>query len=317
MSSSLTAPLPPFTGFPFNWAPCKPKQTLSDAEFAAISSDFIASKKYDGNRCHLLTFADGSVHIFSIAGTLEWTGCLPRLIESVSQLQLPPNSFLDAELYIPNIETTESIQLVINSGSDTLGAANEAKLNPNCACFDVLVWNGQPVYKLPYRERLKFIPVISGSRLHPAKTYTFTALSEGRKIIEEEGIEGLVLADPKAAHNLNFNGNVKRGRSWKLKARYTEDFLATACTSASNPETGEFLGTGTLDISRRDETNNTFTPNGKIGSFEVTFDRVAAYNTEFPIVVEVMHFGRDTRGNLLFPKVIRRRPDLEHEWKIR
>lgn len=298
-----------FTSYPKGFAPHKPQQTITLLQFLEVlKNGGYATKKYDGNRCHILVMDNGDIQIFSRNGTLNWSGSLPNTIEHIKTLNIPNNSFVDAELYIPNQENVEAVQLIVNSGSDEKGAKAEAELNPKLAVFDVLYYQGIDMVKKPLEERLKTFEGHVSEQVHYVERREITTLEDAMELVKKEGIEGLVLVDPNAPHNLNYNGNTKRGNLWKIKIRPTEDMVATSFTMSKDPS----LGVGTLKVYRYNPEIKALCV-GNVGSFEVSFDRKEAVNYNYPIAIEVSHFGLTKKGHLNFPKIIRRREDLEAE----
>lgn len=299
------------TQYPTGFAPQKPQQSISPKLLRKILSEGgITTRKYNGNRVHVLVDVIGDVRVFSRNGKLEWTACVPSLVLAIKCLGLPSNTFIDAELYVPGSETTEAVQLIVNSGSDVKGAQYEAQLQPNLAVFDILIWSQKPIHTMDYEKRIDLVEATfkPNTPIHPAEIVEIpTDYDKVMELIEQTGFEGFVLSARKATNKVNMRGNTKRGDSWKLKIRHTEDMVATGFTLVKDP-TQALLGVGSLKLSRR--TPSGITPVGKVGSFEVTFDRVAAITAQYPFVVEVSHFGLDERGHLEFPKIIRGRPDL-------
>lgn len=295
-------------GYPQDFAPQKPQQSITPDELKRVLvAGAVTTKKYNGHRVHIIVTQLGEIKFYSQNGTQDWTPYLPRLQDAFRSLDLPLNTFLDGELYVPSKEAVEAVQAIVNTGSIAKGIEGEARLQPTVAIFDVLIYNGTEIYKNSYEQRTQLIrQIIRTHQLyHVAAEVQIQDFDHAMSLVETSGWEGLVVADRSASAKVNLNGNTKRGSLWKLKIRTTEDLIATGFTPAKDLS----LGVGSLNILRR--VNGQWSKAGKVGSFEVLFDRHAATNaTVYPMVVEVSHFGADEAGNLTFPKVVRARPDL-------
>lgn len=291
--------------FPTGWALMKPQQTIDPADFARRwrAGSLIATKKWDGNRAHIIT-AGGATRIWSRNGTVELTAKLPSLVEQYAFA--PTGLLVDVELHTPE-EGTESIQAAMNSGSDA---------DIYAAAFDMLKLDGS-LTQQGYATRLSLLQQqmqIIGTG--PAFAVDHFPLGDSAdydevlRRIAQKKIEGLVVTDRNAPHALNLNGNTKRGQSWKIKHRHTEDLVVVAENVCADPA----LGIGSVKVARR-LADGTLQPiKGPIGSFGLPFDR--RNRPALPYVVEVSHFGEDERGNLVFAKVERARPDLHADFGI-
>ena len=292
--------------FPTGWALQKPVQTIDPDEFNRRwrNGSLIATAKRDGNRGHIIT-AGANTRIYSRNGTLDWTGNLPHI---AADWALAPEGYLvDVELHTAN-EGTSAFQDAMNADpSRVLWSA-----------FDLLRLDGRNAMD-GYRRRKATLDMLMESvgnnargegidfDLDPAATY-----DDALAAIETAGIEGLVVWDRLAPHALNTNGNTKRGQSWKIKIRQTEDLVVTGW----NPNKGDpSLGAGSLELSRRGP-DGRLTKAGKVGSFDKSFDRHAAMRATTPYIVEVSHYGIDENQNMTFPKIERRRDDLMTDYGL-
>lgn len=291
---------------PTNIAFQKPQQTIEPEEFNRLMSAgrICLFDKIDGHRVHLLTAGTNS-RITSRNGTLDMSEQLPVLMRTV--MTMPSGYMIDAELHVPG-EGTEALQ----------AALNEGLISPRIAAFDILRLDMANAHD-SYAERRKLLQAFIDTEnreaqfhLAPKSALNTTArYDDVINYIKVRGIEGVVAWDMKAPHLVNMNGNVKRGSSWKIKVRQTEDLIATRANPCGDPS----LGVGSLEISRM--VGDKLIKVGKIGSFEREFDRHAAVTVQMPIVVEVSHYGQDEqRSNLLFAKIVRARPDLHGQFGI-
>lgn len=293
--------------FPTGWALMKPQQTIEPADFARRwrSGSLIATRKRDGNRAHIVT-AGAATRVWSRNGTLDWTAKVPHIATAFAKA--PSGYIVDVELHTLE-EGTRAFQDAMNNAPDEI----------HWSAFDLLRRDGS-MNAMRYRdrsdqlmqmERALDIPHHGGGVFfHIPENATYQDVLDR---IERAGCEGVVVWDANAPHVVNTNGNTKRGQSWKIKPRMTEDLVVTEQTHSKDPT----LGIGTIRVSRRDELTGALTAiKAPLGSFDLGFDRRAALRIEAPYVVEVSHFGEDDNGNLVFPKVLRRRPDLHADFGI-
>ena len=291
---------------PSNIAFQKPQQTIEPEEFNRLmaAGRLGLYDKIDGHRVHLLT-AGGDSRITSRNGTLDMSEQLPMLTRALATM--PAGYMIDAELHVPG-EGTEALQAALNARLDT----------PRVAAFDILRLDMANA-RDDYADRRKLLRgfVDTENRQAPFHLAPESALDatvrydEVLAYIEARGIEGVVAWDMSAPHLVNMNGNVKRGSSWKVKIRQTEDLIATRANPCGDPS----LGVGSLEISRM--VDGKLVKLGKVGSFEREFDRHAAVTAVMPMVVEISHYGEDEgRGTLSFAKIIRARPDLHGQFGI-
>lgn len=292
--------------FPAGWALMKPQQTIEPAEFERLWAQgiLIPTRKRDGNRAHIVTAGDNT-RIYSRNGTLDWTDRVPHIARAFAAA--PTGFILDVELHTDE-EGTTSFQNAMNNCPDEIV----------WSAFDILRTDGslnnEPYH---YRSTIRDQVETKMGQAHWGGGVFFPLHSENLTYdqvlarIEKEKIEGLVMWDATAPHLVNTNGNTKRGRSWKIKIRQTEDLVVMGTNACADPS----LGCGTLKLARM--VNDVLVPiKAPVGSFEVTFDRRAALTRQGRYVVEVAHYGEDDNGNLVFPKIIRTRDDLLVDFKL-
>ena len=292
--------------FPTGWALQKPLQTIEPADFEAKmrKGQLRATLKRDGNRGHILTAGD-MTRVYSRNGTLDWTDKLPHIVERYASA--PAGYIIDAELHTLE-EGTESFQWAMNNDPSLVRASSFDMLDiagtlasksydhrtqarrgiEDALGYENNAWGGGVDFELPQNA-----------------TY-----EEVLAIIEEMKIEGVVMWDGSAPHALNLNGNTKRGKSWKIKIRQTEDLIVMGYNACKDPS----LGVGTLILAR--DVNGTRKIVAKVGSFNKSFDRIAAMSISDPYVVEISHFGTDENNNFVFPKIERKRDDLATDFGL-
>ena len=291
--------------FPAGWALMKPQQTIEPAEFNRLwaQGNLMPTRKRDGNRAHIITAGD-STQVYSRNGTLNWTDKVPHIAAAFGRA--PSGLLVDVELHTGE-EGTTSFQNAMNNDSQEIV----------WSAFDVLKLDGSMTNR-PYLDRSNYLDQMqSALNLPHHGGGVFFHLPEHATYddvlarIEKAGCEGVVVWDVTAPHVLNTNGNTKRGRSWKIKVRQTEDLVVMGTNPCADPS----LGCGTLKLARQVE-GKLVPIKAPVGSFEVSFDRRAALTRQGRYVVEVAHYGEDDNGNLVFPKVIRTRDDLLADFKL-
>ncbi|MBS7671673.1 hypothetical protein [Croceicoccus gelatinilyticus] len=293
--------------FPTGWALQKPVQTIEPDEFARMwrANQLIATHKRDGHRGHVIT-AGAETRIFSRNGTVEITDKLPHLVAYYAKA--PEGYLIDTELHTEG-EGTTSLQDAMNYDP------SRVRSSP----FDMLDMTGRLAtegYEVR-RGKLSQLEEIIGRDTSVWGGGVDYQIAKGASYedvlaqIERDQIEGVVVWHRLGAHKLNTNGSTKRGQSWKIKIRLTEDVIVTKVNPAKDP--ANILAS--IEVSRR-QSDGTLAKAGKIGSFEVGFDKAAALARGAGFVVEISHFGEDERGNLVFPKVTRLRDDLAADFGI-
>lgn len=296
--------------FPAGWALMKPQQTITPEEFDRMwrQGGYEATLKRDGNRAHIVT-AGPDTGIYSRNGTLDWTDKLPHIVEHWAKA---PSGFLvDVELHT-EAEGTKSFQDAMNSRPDDVlwspfdllridGSMNMQSRSVRRTLMDAMV------DKIGYGSHYG-----GGIFFHLPENATY---QDALDRIEKAKCEGLVIWDMDAPHIVNTNGNTKRGRSWKIKPRITEDLVVLSVNAPKDASLG--LGCASLRVARMILKGCPLEPiRTPLGSFDVEFDRHAALRMTTPFVVEVSHYGEDDNGNLVFPKVLRTRFDLHADFGI-
>lgn len=294
--------------YPAGWALQKPQQTIEPAEFVRLwrQGRMEATLKRDGNRVHIVTAGDDT-RVYSRNGTLDWTDKLRHIADRYRSA--PAGLLIDGEAHT-RAEGTRDFQDAMNSDSSRVVISTFDML-----CLDgsnvTARWGDRRDALMQVEQSIGFGGVWGGGvafDLPRDATYD-TALA----LIEAAKCEGLVVWDVDAGHAINTNGNTKRGKSWKIKLRRTEDLLITAQIASNDPT----LGVGTVKASRRCEETGRLVPiKAALGSFDLGFDRHGALLTQLPYVAEVTHYGEDENGNLVFPKVLRKRPDLHADFGL-
>lgn len=297
------------TAFPTGWALQKPVQTIEPAEFERMwrRGVLIPTRKRDGNRAHILTAGDAT-RIYSRNGTLDWTEKLGHIAAHWSKA--PAGLLVDVEVHTMEEGTTSFQDAMNNRPGDIVFSA-----------FDTLRLDGSNVNQ-PYRDRLNHLDQIErvigpGDHWGGGVFYNLpenATYAEVLKRVERDRCEGVVVWDASAGHALNTNGNTKRGRSWKIKPRHTEDLVVLGVNAPKDASLG--LGCASLRLARQIAKGMPLVPiKAPVGSFDVGFDRHSALRMATPFIVEVSHFGEDD-GNLVFPKVLRCRPDLHADFGV-
>jgi len=292
--------------FPDGWALQKPQQTMEPALFEAMwrQGELIPTRKRDGNRGHIITSGERT-RIYSHNGTLDLTDKLEHIAWHFAKA--PAGWLIDVELHTLE-EGTHSFQKAMNNDP------SEILVSP----FDMLRLDGCDLnarYRDRYQRVDEFHQAYSGFPMSDKGVYFALGENDGYddvlKRIEWARCEGIVVWDAKGTHALNLNGNTKRGRSWKIKIRQTEDLVVYGWNKNKGDPS---LGVGSLNLQRPDPMTGKLTKAGKVGSFDKQFDRIEAMTMAAPYIVEVSHYGIDENGNMAFPKIERRRDDLASEF---
>lgn len=294
--------------YPAGWALMKPQQTIDPAEFAKRwrTGRYIPTRKRDGNRAHIVTSGE-TTRVYSRNGTLDWTDKVAHIAHAFRKA--PSGLLLDVELHTME-EGTRAFQDAMNNDPETI----------HWSAFDLLRVDGSMTMR-PYRERSDYAMQLQqalnieynggGVFFHLPENATY---DEALARIARAKCEGIVLWNADAPHIVNLNGNTKRGESWKIKPRTTEDLVVLGVNAPKDASQG--LGCASLKVARRLEDGTLRPIKAPLGSFDVRFDRHAALRTKTPFVIEVSHFGEDENGNLVFPKVLFCRPDLHIDFGI-
>jgi len=294
--------------FPTGWALQKPQQTIEPGEFERRwrAGGLTATRKRDGNRLHIVT-AGRNTRVWSRNGTTDLTEKLAHIAHHYAAA--PAGYILDGEGHTAG-EGTESYQWALNHRpEDILFSA-----------FDALSLDGD-LQKKPWSARRSWLDGLDEALGRRAGIFgggvcfdlpDNPTYDDVLKRIDEDRCEGVVIWDERAPHQLNTNGNTKRGQCWKIKVRQTEDLVVTMVHPCADPA----LGCGALSVARRISPDGPLEPLGKVGSFALPFERQAALSANLPFVVEVSHFGEDDRANLVFATVERARPDLHGDFGI-
>jgi ATP-dependent DNA ligase len=284
---------------PVNWALQKPLADYNPdlVENLIRQNRIVAEKKYNGHRLHILVNNQQEVKLYQRTSKALLNDYLPSLAQEIASMDLPANTLLDGEVYVPSTgtESLEQLQQIIACGSPEKN--RHLKFQPKVALFDCLLWNSHNLSLKPYRDRFGYCP--QGDQLHPAEVLPIKSLEQGLSMSQEAGIEGLVLWDLQAPHKLNTMGNTKRGRAYKLKPEQEEDFIAFGFKEGRGQAMGKV---GTLTIGKF------------IGGQPVIFGEVGSGlsdqeklmltdTTRYPFVVEVRHFGLDDQGRVSLPSI--------------
>jgi hypothetical protein len=178
-----------------------------------------------------------------------------KLKNHIDLLPIPENTILDIEITLGGGFTDEEFTIVNSMTPNTKSQESNSiynlwlKNNPNKPLvgylFDIIFWNGENVYKLPYEDRLTYMQLvndmnckiinlendnINSERIHVPMNLEIYNLDEFERIINlmtRERWEGLVLKDLSASCEFWLNGKPKRPKgNWKWKnTRETDCFV--------------------------------------------------------------------------------------------
>src|ERR671932_1083515 len=121
--------------------------------------------KWDGFR-GVLENLSGELHLWS-RNARPLLRYFPELA-SVGEL-LPPRSALDGEIVIARdgVLDFDAMQLRLHPAESRIRKLS-AEIPAEFVVFDVLLWDGEPVWKLPLEERRARVEALEGFRLSPA-----------------------------------------------------------------------------------------------------------------------------------------------------
>jgi ATP-dependent DNA ligase len=105
---------------------------------------------------------------------------------------LPPNSALDGEIVIARDGALDfdAMQMRLHPAESRIRRLS-AEIPAEFVVFDMLVWDGEPVWKLPLEERRGRIEALSGFRLSPA-THDIAEARGWLERFEALGLDGVI-----------------------------------------------------------------------------------------------------------------------------
>ena len=304
-----------FNYMPKEFAPSKPVSSIetADAKRLEAAGKLTIQRKRDGLRTFIVK---GSERTTLWSRRMEQlTDLFPEIAKAVHESNVPAGTILDTEFVVMEADGVDNLQA---AGSimrcDSLTKANMRKgaLNWNFLAFDLLYLDGNPVYKMPHRDRLEALRTIVDAIEHPRVGVVETLnypLDQCIKMVHVSDWEGLVLWDSSQPTVVQMNGKPKRCNCYKLKPVVEDDFVATHYELGS----GRFQNAvGALFISQYDK-DGKLVSCGKVGTGFDTEQREEALKWTYPAVVQLKFAERTEDGSLWHPVFLRKRDDKAPE----
>jgi ATP-dependent DNA ligase len=305
-----TSPLQ-FDQLPKTFSPAKPLSSIEPAlaDRWEKAGKLIIQRKRDGMR-HFL--------VVSTQGCAIYTRRMDNATETFRQLandlaaRLPAGTILDAEYVVVKQEDGRDLDNFSLAGtvcrsSPARGRLMHAQHQGTFFVFDVLYFDGHPVFRLPYRERYAALQRLAPQ--WPAGVQTMAALDcsldEAKRRVLAEKWEGLVLWNADEATMVQLTGHPKRCNAYKWKPILEDDFIATGYELGTNSLSSVV---GALTLAQMDEDGD-LVDCGKVGTGLDLATRTAALHWSYPCVVQVQFSERLDSGLLRFPVFVRQRLD--------
>lgn len=299
-----------FLTLPKSFAPQKPIQAPPAKD---CTKKRIILRKRDGQRHYVLVQPDGDIVLYSCK-MKDVTAKFPLTVRALQDLNIPPCTVLDGEIICDrdgkdDFRSTNKVCRALPEEA----AKNEAALPIRYMVFDVLYYDGIPVWNAPYKERREYmnagcIPSEHGRIFQP---FRWLSMSKAEHAVKSKGWEGLVLWDADAPNNLRMDGKFARHGCNKWKPIKEGDFVALGWLpgSGANSEV-----VGKLRIAEYRKTPLDPKPLlyaiGRVGSGFTKPQRTEAMTWKYPCVVQLEYNLQqpDTRA-LREPVFIRKRDD--------
>lgn len=312
---------------PRSFAPAKPIKTYDPNEVAAWDRDdlLFIQRKRDGMRHYLVSDAKGAVKIYS-SGKEDMTQHLEPLLRN---FDMPPNTILDCELTCTTPEDSDQKGFLVVSGiarslpdraRAQISAAWEAGHEINLFVFDVLWYEGEPVFRLPYEKRYMLVAQILKKAYSFSINYrAFTGvyrmplvqisrtrlatLTQAIDLVKKKGWEGLVIWRKDQSTMVQVNGSPKRVNCWKVKPVKEEDVVATSFNFGKG-KNEKVVGAFNIALYR----GGKLVPMGNCGGGLDDKTRQDALGWTYPCVIQIEYDQVSEKG-FRFPIFKRPRPD--------
>lgn len=321
-----------FERLPRSFAPAKPIKTFDPNEMAKWDRDGLLyiQRKRDGMRHYLVSNSDGAIRIYS-SGKQDMTKHLQPLVEN---LGMPPRSVIDVELVVTVPGEKDSDGFLTVSGiarslptraQEMIAASKKRGERVQLHAFDLLWWDGEPIYKQTYQKRYRLLKsaVPECTTAVPGKDENaslitmpllrhrdkendglLVTLSEAISMVKKNGWEGLVVWRKDQRTMVQMNGTPKRINCWKLKPISEEDVVAYDFQKGKGKNAnvvGKFL------ISDRKDGNG-WAPMGRCGTGLDDKTRKEALSWKYPCVIQIEYDQKSEKG-FRFPVFRRLRLD--------
>jgi len=318
-----------FDRLPRSFAPAKPFKEFNPAEVAQWEKDGLLyiQRKRDGMRHYLVSDSNGVIRIYS-SGKHDMTEHLKPLLTG---LELPPQSVLDVELVVtePGPKAKDGFLTVSGIARSlpkraremiALAQRNDEKVQ--LFAFDLLWWDGDPIYKEVYMKRYRLLSdviqrmswKVNGIAVEnlvrmPLLTHPGglkATLAEAIDLVKKNKWEGLVIWRKDQATVVQVNGTPKRVNCWKVKPVGEEDVVALGFEKGKGKNANVV---GKFFISDRiSEGDGEWVPMGRCGTGLDDKTRREALDWKYPCVIQIEYDQKSEKG-FRFPVFIRKRDD--------
>lgn len=302
-----------FNYLPKEFAPAKPESSieLTDAKRLESQGKLTIQRKRDGLRTFIVK---GSERVTLFSRRMDnLTDLFPEIVQAVKESELPAGTILDTEFVVVD-KGNDDLQL---AGSimrcDSLAKANMRKntLDWKFLAFDLLYLDGNPVYRLPHRDRLEalrtVVDVVAHSKVGIVETLAIP-LDDAIQMVHDNNWEGLVLWDSSLSTVVQMNGKPKRTNCFKWKPTTEDDFIAVGYELGKGRNSNVV---GNLRIAQY--RNGKLVDCGEVGTGFDEAGRAEALAWTYPTVVQVKFTERLESGKLWHPVFLRKRDDKAPE----
>lgn len=271
-------------------------------------------RKRNGQRHLVLIMADHSVRIYS-RRIEDMTQHFPLMVKEIERLQFPAGTIIDGEMFVNRngVDIAKAISSITRAKWFT-GAEEERRLfeaNELFYCvFDVLWWNGAPVWTYEYQTRynmLKSKLQVGEGRIFCEEELIFSEPANAVEHSEKHQWEGVVAWMRYEPTKVRIGGKPDRTGCVKFKPVQEEDFIAVAFDRGSGNQS-ELVGS--LHLARISPTTGKYVSCGKCGTGFDMATRQEALTWEYPCVVAIKFDSRDSKsGKLIFPSFLKLHED--------
>jgi DNA ligase-1 len=296
-----------------NFVPAKPINDMPEEELLALdrAGRLIIQRKRDGRRHLVLKTTDGKIRIYS-RRMEELTDHMPAVRDALYKLPLPNGTILDGEIIVDRDGTDDfrATGTFTNPKTKPEKAAKASLAFPvKFVLFDVLYYDGNITWKLPYHKRWEYCNTIAGwdttGLIETPQSYLMD-LQKCQQMVREFKWEGLVCWIADEPTIVREGGSPKRTNCAKWKPVQEHDFIAT----------GYYLGSGEISnvvggLSLEDIDPHTG-ERRNCGNCGTGFDaetRSDALTWKYPCVVQIEYDKQESTAKLRFPVFIRKRDD--------
>jgi ATP-dependent DNA ligase len=301
-----------FDHLPKSFAPAKPIREIDEQQ--AIEWDkqglLLKQRKRDGMR-HYLVRGKSGLKIYS-RGIDDMTEHFFDLVPDLDDIK--EGTIIDAEFIVERggecRDDFIAVSQICRSLPDRARKTIRSLENEGASCrfkaFDLLFYNGLPIWQLPYRERYNALFEIlndeASYRVSPVDNLK-DPLDQLRKKVRKEKWEGLVLWRKDLSTVVHMNRSPKRTNCYKDKPLQEDDFIATRYEFGKGRNSKVV---GKICISGRYD--GRIIPLGKVGTGLTDKTREEALKWKYPCVIAVKYEKMSSTG-LRHPVFLKKHED--------